>query len=272
MTENGVKLITRQLEDATIGKRFGETATLADKVLVVYIQEVHESLVGIIASKIKEAYNRPVLVFTDSEKQGILKGSGRSIESYNMFEELSRVKTYFTEFGGHAMAAGFSIEAQKLDELRYVLNANTDLTDEDITPKVRIDAAMPLSYLFGHDLRFTEQLYLLEPYGKGNRRALFGQAGVPVRKAVIYGKNGNVLKLSLAAGECQYMEAIYFNPEEFVNNIKQWFGEDECDKMLNGRPNNVLIDIIYYPEINEFRGRRSVQIKLDRYDKGEQPD
>lgn len=272
MTENGVKLITRQLENATIGKRFGETATLADKVLVVYIQEVHESLVGIIASKIKEAYNRPVLVFTDSEKQGILKGSGRSIESYNMFEELSRAKTYFTEFGGHAMAAGFSIEAQKLDELRYVLNANTDLTDEDITPKVRIDAAMPLSYLFGHDLRLTEQLYLLEPYGKGNRRALFGQAGVPVRKAVIYGKNGNVLKLSLAAGECQYMEAIYFNPEEFVNNIKQWFGEDECDKMLNGRPNNVLIDIIYYPEINEFRGRRSVQIKLDRYDKGEQPD
>ena len=267
MTENGVKLITKMLEDATIAGKIGDTATLADRVIVAYIPDVHESVVGIIASKLKEAYSRPVMIFTDSEHAGILKGSGRFIESYNMYEHLSRVKSYFREFGGHAMAAGFSIESSRLGELRRVLNEQCALTDEDITPKVRIDVGMPLQYLARQSMRITEQLYLLEPYGKGNRKALFGQANVPVRKASILGKNRNLLKLVLDIGENQYMEAIYFDPDEFVNNIKQWFGADECDKMLNGRPNKVVIDMVYYPEINEFRNTRNVQIRLERYDK-----
>ena len=268
MTENGVKAITRLLEDATIEGQFGETATLADKVIVAYIADVHESVVGIIASKLKEKYSRPVMVFTDGEQPGILKGSGRSVEGYNMFEELSRVKGLFREFGGHAMAAGFSIDRQDLDELRTSLNEKCVLTDSDITPKIRMDVAMPLYYFYRQRMRITEQLYLLEPYGKGNRRALFGQAGVSVLWANVYGRNKNVIKLGLSTGDGHCMEAIYFDPEELVNNIKQWFGEDECDKMLNGRSNSVVIDIVYYPEINNFRNMKNVQIILDKYARG----
>ena len=269
MTEKGVRTITEMLEDATIAGRFSETATLADRVIVAYIANVHESVVGIIASRLKEMYSRPIMVFTDSEHQGILKGSGRSIESYNMFEELNRVREMFTEFGGHAMAAGFSIAKGNLEKLRRMLNELCTLTDEDITPRVRIDVGMPLSYLANNSIRLTEQLYLLEPYGKGNRKALFGQANVSVLSAAIFGKNRNVLRLILDIGSGRSMKAIYFEPDEFVNNIKQWFGEDECAKMLNGHLNKVTIDMVYYPEINEYRGEKNVQIKLERYDRSD---
>ena len=269
MTEKGVRTITEMLEDATIAGRFSETATLADRVIVAYIANVHESVVGIIASRLKEMYSRPIMVFTDSEHQGILKGSGRSIESYNMFEELNRVREMFTEFGGHAMAAGFSIAKGNLEKLRRTLNELCTLTDEDITPRVRIDVGMPLSYLANNSIRLTEQLYLLEPYGKGNRKALFGQANVSVLSAAIFGKNRNVLRLILDIGSGRSMKAIYFEPDEFVNNIKQWFGEDECAKMLNGHLNKVTIDMVYYPEINEYRGEKNVQIKLERYDRSD---
>ena len=265
MTEAGARHITDMLETATVNGEFGQAATLADKVLVVYIPAVHESVVGIIASRLKEAYTRPVMVFTDAETPGILKGSGRSIDSYNMFEELNRFREMFTAFGGHAMAAGFSIEKERLDELRRKLNEAAVLTDEDITPKLMIDVAMPLAY---NSIELTEQIERLEPYGKGNRKPLFAQAAVPVRRAQILGRNKNLLKLQLDTGYGRCVDAIDFDPDTFVNNIKQWFGEDECVKMLNGQPNAVVIDVAYYPTINEYMGRRSLQMKMEAYNKG----
>lgn len=265
MTESGVRQIRDMLEKATLSGRWGEEATLADKVLVAYIPAVHESVVGIIASRLKEAYTRPVMVFTDGEQPGILKGSGRSIESYNMFEELNRFREMFTAFGGHAMAAGFSIKKERLDELRLKLNESTVLTDEDVTPKLMIDVAMPLSY---NSIELTRQLEKLEPYGKGNRKPLFAQPAVSVVRAWILGKNQNLLKLRLDMGDGRCIDAIDFSPEEFLNNIKQWFGEDECVKMLNGQQNAVVIDIAYYPAINEYMGRRSLQLKMEAYDIG----
>ena len=265
MTEAGARHITDMLETATVNGEFGQAATLADKVLVVYIPAVHESVVGIIASRLKEAYTRPAMVFTDAETPGILKGSGRSIDSYNMFEELNRFREMFTAFGGHAMAAGFSIEKERLDELRRKLNEAAVLTDEDITPKLMIDVAMPLAY---NSIELTEQIERLEPYGKGNRKPLFAQAAVPVRRAQILGRNKNLLKLQLDTGYGRCVDAIDFDPDTFVNNIKQWFGEDECVKMLNGQPNAVVIDVAYYPTINEYMGRRSLQMKMEAYNKG----
>jgi len=265
MTEAGARHITDMLETATVNGEFGQAATLADKVLVVYIPAVHESVVGIIASRLKEAYTRPAMVFTDAETPGILKGSGRSIDSYNMFEELNRFREMFTAFGGHAMAAGFSIEKERLDELRRKLNEAAVLTDEDITPKLMIDVAMPLAY---NSIELTEQIERLEPYGKGNRKPLFAQAAVPVRRAQILGRNKNLLKLQFDTGYGRCVDAIDFDPDTFVNNIKQWFGEDECVKMLNGQPNAVVIDVAYYPTINEYMGRRSLQMKMEAYNKG----
>ena len=264
MTEMGVRHITDMLVANTINCAPGNDVTLADKVIVVYIPGIHESVVGIIASRLKEAYSRPVMVFTDGEAEGILKGSGRSVESYNMFEELSRVRDMFTAFGGHAMAAGFSIKKENLESLRRKLNENTELTDEDITPKLMIDVPMPLWY---NNIELTEQLDRLEPYGKGNRRPLFAQADVSVQRAQILGKNRNLLKLTLDMGDGRSMNSINFEPDEFVNNIKQWFGEDECVKMLDGQPNGVTIDVAYYPQINEFRGQKKLQVKLESYRK-----
>lgn len=264
MTEAGVRRITDMLVKNTANGVFGDEATLADRVLLAYIPDIHESVVGIIASRLKEAYSRPVMVFTDGEGEGILKGSGRSVESYNMFEELSKVRDMFTAFGGHAMAAGFSIKKENLALLRRRLNENSELTDEDITPKLMIDVPMPLWY---NSIELTEQLERLEPYGKGNRRPLFAQADVSVIRAQILGKNRNLLKLTLDMGDGRSIDAINFEPDEFVNNIKQWFGEDECVKILDGRPNGALIDVAYYPQINEFRGRRNLQVKLESYRK-----
>ncbi|MFR5029415.1 MAG: single-stranded-DNA-specific exonuclease RecJ, partial [Coprococcus sp.] len=260
----GWSRISRYLETATV-KEVRTGGYPCGKVLVVYIPAVHESVVGIIASRLKEAYTRPVMVFTDAETPGILKGSGRSIDSYNMFEELNRFREMFTAFGGHAMAAGFSIEKERLDELRRKLNEAAVLTDEDITPKLMIDVAMPLAY---NSIELTEQIERLEPYGKGNRKPLFAQAAVPVRRAQILGRNKNLLKLQLDTGYGRCVDAIDFDPDTFVNNIKQWFGEDECVKMLNGQPNAVVIDVAYYPTINEYMGRRSLQMKMEAYNKG----
>lgn len=264
MTEAGVRRITDMLVKNTANGIFGDEATLADRVILAYIPDIHESVVGIIASRLKEAYSRPVMVFTDGEGEGILKGSGRSVESYNMFEELSKVREMFTAFGGHAMAAGFSIKKENLTLLRRRLNEYSELTDEDITPKLMIDVPMPLWY---NSIELTEQLERLEPYGKGNRRPLFAQADVSVIRAQILGKNRNLLKLTLDMGDGRSIDAINFEPDEFVNNIKQWFGEDECVKMLDGRPNGARIDVAYYPQINEFRGRKNLQVKLESYRK-----
>lgn len=270
MTEQGTKTAIELLEksDRLLMGAVPETgvAALSDKVLVMYIPKLHESLVGIIAGRIKERYYRPVLLFTDGEEEGIIKGSGRSIEGYNMYDEINKCSDYFTKFGGHEMAAGFSMEKRNLARLREKMNTNCTLDEKLLTPKLRIDVPMPLDYV---SISLTEELELLEPFGKGNEKSVFAQSGVYVKSARIMGKRQNVLRVTFLMENGGTIEGISFAPEVFISNIKQWFGANECDKILKGMPGHVVLDIAYYPDINEFAGRRTLQIRLLEYRKHE---
>ena len=242
----------------TEGNRYNiEVPSLEDDVFVIYIPGLHESLVGIVAGRIKEKYYRPVLLFTDSEEPGIMKGSGRSIEGYNMYDEINKESDLFVKFGGHEMAAGFSIKAENFNSLKRNLNRNSTMGEEVLTPKLRIDVPMPFSYI---TQKLVNELSVLEPFGKGNEKPVFAQSGVRVKKAVIMGRNKNVLRFSLAMDNGGTIEAVDFTPDVIISNIKEWFGQSECDKMFKGLSNNVVLDIAYYPNINEFAGRASIQI------------
>lgn len=258
MTEQGFKKAVELLEEGA------DEASLADKILVIYLPEIHESIVGIIAGRIKEKYNRPVMLFTDSSTQGIIKGSGRSIDGYDMISEINKCSEYFTQYGGHVMAAGFSMEKEKLNDLREKLNEECLLDENALTPKLRIDVAMPFDYI---TFKLTEQLNRLEPFGKGNEKPVFAQSGASIKKATVLGKNKNVLRVTFVMNNGKTIEGLSFEPETFISNIKVWFGTDECDKILKGVPNNVLIDVAYYPEINEFNGRRNLQLRISDYRK-----
>ena len=246
------------LSPETEGNRYNiEVPSLEDDVFVIYIPGLHESLVGIVAGRIKEKYYRPVLLFTDSEEPGIMKGSGRSIEGYNMYDEINKESDLFVKFGGHEMAAGFSIKAENFNSLKRNLNRNSTMGEEVLTPKLRIDVPMPFSYI---TQKLVNELSVLEPFGKGNEKPVFAQSGVRVKKAVIMGRNKNVLRFSLAMDNGGTIEAVDFTPDVVISNIKEWFGQSECDKMFKGLSNNVVLDIAYYPNINEFAGRASIQI------------
>ena len=246
------------LSPETEGNRYNiEVPSLEDDVFVIYIPGLHESLVGIVAGRIKEKYYRPVLLFTDSEEPGIMKGSGRSIEGYNMYDEINKESDLFVKFGGHEMAAGFSIKAENFNSLKRNLNRNSTMGEEVLTPKLRIDVPMPFSYI---TQKLVNELSVLEPFGKENEKPVFAQSGVRVKKAVIMGRNKNVLRFSLAMDNGGTIEAVDFTPDVIISNIKEWFGQSECDKMFKGLSNNVVLDIAYYPNINEFAGRASIQI------------
>ena len=251
---NNIEALSPETED----NRYNiEVPSLEDDVFVIYIPGLHESLVGIVAGRIKEKYYRPVLLFTDSEEPGIMKGSGRSIEGYNMYDEINKESDLFVKFGGHEMAAGFSIKAENFNSLKRNLNRNSTMGEEVLTPKLRIDVPMPFSYI---TQKLVNELSVLEPFGKGNEKPVFAQSGVRVKKAVIMGRNKNVLRFSLAMDNGGTIEAVDFTPDVIISNIKEWFGQSECDKMFKGLSNNVVLDIAYYPNINEFAGRASIQI------------
>ncbi|MDU2491097.1 MAG: single-stranded-DNA-specific exonuclease RecJ [Clostridium celatum] len=231
-----------------------------DKVLVVYLEDVHESIAGIIAGRVREKYNLPTIILTKAHDGA--KGSGRSIEEYNMFEELLKCKDLLGKFGGHPMAAGMSIPNENIDEFRSRLNNVTTLSDEDIIPKVSIDMGLLLSQI---NYELIDQISLLEPYGKANPRPTFGMKKLKVVEAKILGKNRNVLKLKLTDGRL-YIEGIYFGDiEGFENSIKNELGEIEYNKVFNGLSNNLYLDIICMPEINEFNGNKKVQLVISNY-------
>ena len=165
------------------------------------------------------------------------------------------------------MAAGFSMEKRNLARLREKMNANCTLDEKLLTPKLRIDVPMPLVYV---SIPLTEELEVLEPFGKGNEKPVFAQSGVRVKNARIMGKRQNVLRVSFLMENGGTIEGISFDPEVFISNIKQWFGTNECDKILKGMPSHVVLDVAYYPDINEFAGRRTLQIRLLEYRKHEE--
>ncbi len=232
-----------------------------DNVLVVYIPELHESLAGIVAGRIREAYNKPVLVITDAEDGA--KGSGRSIPAYNMFEELTAVKDVFTKFGGHPMAAGVSLPAEKIDELRTRLNDRCTLTEDDMQEVIKIDCDMPLSYITEG---LVDSLDMLAPFGTGNTKPLFALKNVPILKAAYIGKEGQYLRLTVGTEKGECMTAMLFrNVPEFEDIVNTKYGPGAWNVVCSGQSSGVSMDIIYEPSINEFRGNRSIQIMVENF-------
>ena len=239
-----------------------------DKVIVIYVPELHESLAGIVAGRIKEKYYRPTIVFTDSS-DGLLKGSGRSIEAYNMHDELSKCQELMVKFGGHKMAAGVTIRPEKLEAFRVKLNEIQSLTEDDLTLKVRIDVPMPFDYITEALIHDLEKL---EPFGTGNPKPVFAQSNISILGVKFFGKEGQYGRLRLQDARGNRFEAMEFNIKYLIDSIKMWFGEQECDKMLEGQPNNIRVSMVYHPEINEYKGISSIQIMPERYRKYEQED
>lgn len=233
-----------------------------DAVLVVPLYACHESLAGIIAGKIREAYHKPTFVLTRAE-EGI-KGSGRSIEQYSMYEELVKCRQYLDKFGGHPMAAGLSMQEAAVDDFRRALNANARLTAEDFIPKVAIDVAMPFEYVT--EQQITELSYL-EPFGKANEKPQFAQKDVEVCSARVLGKNRNVLRLSLQSpfSSLQVDAVSFADPAAFDAYVRQKFGDVEAEKMYLGRKNAVRLSVVYYPEIHTYRGEKNIQIVVKNY-------
>ena len=220
------------------------TGLLKDRVLVVYLKDCHESIAGIIAGRIKERYYRPTFVITNAEDGA--KGSGRSIEGYNMYEEINKCKNVLTKYGGHPMAAGLSLAISDIDIFRKMLNDNAQLTDEDLIPKMWIDVPMPVSYA---NIRLVNQLKLLEPFGKGNEKPVFADRNLYVKTASVIGKNKNVLRCQLETEDGTYVPAVQFG----INNI------DDIPRA------GMRISIIYYPDINTFNGVMSLQIIIKEW-------
>lgn len=240
-----------------------EAVAAGDKVLVLFLPDCHESLAGIIAGRIREKYNRPVFVLTRSE-EGV-KGSGRSVEAYSMYEELCKVKELFTRFGGHPMAAGLSLAEENVPVLRRRLNELTALTEEDFIPKIMIDVPMPIDYITPE---LVEQLSLLEPFGKGNEKPVFADKGLELLSARILGKNRNVCKMQVRSSLGRVMEAMYFgDTEQLTTYLTEKYTKDAVRALFDGRPQGtpIVMSMVYYPEINHFNGRDTLQIVVKNY-------
>lgn len=240
-------------------------------VIVVYLHDCHESLAGIIAGRIKEIYYKPVFVLTDCE-EGV-KGSGRSIEEYSMYEEMVKADTRFRQenttdehlfikYGGHKMAAGLSIDKDRIDIFREYLNSSDGITEDMLVEKVWIDVALPFEYL---SFDFIEQLDILEPFGRANERPVFAEK-CRINRIRVFGKNRNVISLSVRNEAGTTIDATCFEEEVvFMDYLKNKFSETDVDNALNGRENNIRLSIIYYPEINEYRGFKNIRVVIKRY-------
>ena len=236
MTEQGKEQALQSIEDNGLNE---------DRILVVYLPDCHESLAGIIAGRIRETYHKPVFVLTKGS-DGV-KGSGRSIEAYSMYEELVKCGDLLTQFGGHPMAAGLSMEEKNVEPLRRRLNDNCTLTEQELIPKIMIDVPMPISYL---SRQLTEQLKVLEPFGKGNTKPLFAQKNLHAVGLRVLGRNQNVVKMLLMDEKGTKMDAVYFGEaQEFVEFVQK----------------HETISVTYYPEINVYQGRETLQIVVKNY-------
>lgn len=238
LTEKGLKDAIKQIEEKEFYK---------DDVIVILEEDIDESICGIVAGRIKEKYNRPTIVLAKSANQGILKGSGRSIEAYNIYKEVFKFQDKLESFGGHPMACGLSIKEERLEEFREFLNKESTLNEEDFIPIINIDARIPLEKL---SLEFAQSIKKMEPFGKDISRPIFADKNVKVANYQLIGKNSDTLKVVFEAGG-HYYNAIKFNGKEEFAYL------DEKLKNNNGR-----VDIVYFPDINEFRGRTSLQLRL----------
>lgn len=249
MTEDGLKRIREEV----LEKGYDE-----DSVIVVYDKDLHESIAGIIAGRLKDEFYRPTLVFTSTEDEKILKGSGRSIEEYNLFEKLTEVDHLLEKYGGHTQAAGVSLLKEDFEKFREELNEKANLDEEDLIEKIYLD-----STLYANEITFDliDLIGQMEPYGKGNRRPVFGDKGAKIKKISLIGKEENILKLELDI-RGRNMEGIMFSAEPTIEYLKEELGAKDFAQLIVGLPVENELDIAYYPEINEFRGEKNIQLRL----------
>lgn len=252
MTAKGVEQARELVEQSMLDK----------KVLVVLLKDCHESLAGIIAGRIREYYNRPTIVLTDTGEG--LKGSGRSIPAYDMFTRVSRQKHFLTRFGGHAMACGLSLNYEDRIPFEEALNADCGLTEKDLIPIVPIDMQLPIGYLSENLIRALE---MLAPYGNGNTHPLFAEKGFAVEQARILGVNRNVLKLRLRDRNGIHIDGMYFGDiEAFNTRVRETYGDEQTERMYGGQSNRVELLLAYEPDINEYRGMKSLQLIIRHFD------
>ncbi len=232
------------------------------KIIVILLENCHESIAGIVAGRIKESFNRPVFVVTKS-KNCMLKGSGRSTDKYNMFEEITKVKDILVHYGGHKMAAGFSLPEGKFDEFRERLNQNAVLKYEDFVEDVVLDLRLPIYYL---NLNFVEQLSLLEPFGMGNKKPAFAEKDVEILSIRRMGKEGQYMKLRLDNTKNGYVNALLFNNADKLESlILEKHGKSCFDNLILGNRGGVKISFIYYPVINEYQKNRDVEVIINDF-------
>lgn len=232
-----------------------------DMVLVLYLPEVHESIAGIIAGRVRERYHKPTFILTKGENG--VKGSGRSIEAYSMYEEMCKCSELFTKFGGHPMAAGLSLEEENVEIFREKINSCCSLTKEDLIETVRIDVPMPMGYV---DRNLVEQFRLLEPFGKDNTKPVFAEKNVKLCSMRLLGANKNVIKFSLLSQQNQRVTAIYFGDTNgFCEYVEMKFGKEQVEKAFMGKENNIVLSFVYYPKINKFRGVEELQFEIQYY-------
>lgn len=256
MTLQGTKQAIEMIE---------ETSLQDDKVLVVYLPECHESLAGIIAGRIREKYYKPVFVLTKSE-EGV-KGSGRSIETYHMYDKMSECKELYTKYGGHKMAAGVSMSEANVERFRTYLNEHCGLSAEDLEEKIHIDVPMPMSYVTAD---FVRQLSVLEPFGNGNPKPVFAQKNIRLLKGRILGKNNNVGKYIVEDDGRRQFEMIYFgNMEAWHSFLIEAFGQKEYERLYLQGNGSIRIHAIYYPDLNIYQGKTSLQMIMQDYCKGD---
>ncbi|MDE7479156.1 MAG: DHH family phosphoesterase, partial [Lachnospiraceae bacterium] len=260
LTLKGVDEAIEQIENSGLDK---------DRVLVVYLPEVHESLAGIIAGRIREKYGKPTFVLTKAE-EGV-KGSGRSIEAFHMYDELTKCKELFTKYGGHKLAAGLSLAEENVEVLRRKLNENCHLTDEDFEEKVLIDVPMPMAYA---SFDFIAELEKLEPFGNGNPKPQFAQKNVRFVSGRVLGANHNVGKYTVEDENGKRYELIYFGDIEGFNAyIAEEYGAGALDRLYHIatldnqgiQSEQIVLSVVYYPDINEYRGNISLQMVMKYY-------
>lgn len=253
MTEDGVEEAILKIEEEGLEK---------DSVMVVYLPDCHESLAGIIAGRIREKYYKPVFILTKSEE--CVKGSGRSIETYSMYEELNKCKDLFLKFGGHKMAAGLSLEEKNVEIFRKKLNENCTLTKEDLEEKILIDVPMPLSYVTEG---FLKELELLEPFGTGNPKPVFACKDLKFLSIRIMGKNRNMAKFSVEDELGNRFSLVCFRHfEKFLEDVGKKYGQESLDLFLNQKKHGgVKMSVIYYPSINEYMGKREIQYVMQNW-------
>ena len=232
-----------------------------DRVLVVFLPDCHESIAGIIAGRIRERYYKPVFVLTRGE-EGV-KGSARSIESYHIYEEMTKCRHFFTKYGGHKMAAGLSMREEDVEAFRKEINALCTLTDDDLQERVHIDVPLPVSRV---SFDFVEELELLEPFGTGNEKPVFAQKDLLFLSARVLGKAGNVIKFTVQDDEQKRWEMMLFHgKEEFERYASEKYGQAALDALYEGKSRGLVFDAVYYPGVNTWQGNTRLQLVLQKY-------